>query len=174
MTGSLREIDAATLKSWLDKGLAQLVDVREADEFAHERIPGAASAPLSKFETAPLPAANGKTLVLHCASGARSAKAAEILFQRGAAEIIHLKGGIAAWKQAGHATASSAGAKLPVMRQAQITAGSLALLGVALGFAVSPGFFVVSGIVGAGLLFAGLSGNCMMANLLMKLPYNRA
>lgn len=179
MAGNLREIDAATLKSWLDGGKAQLVDVREADEFAHERIPGAASAPLSKFETAPLPAfdgkaANGKTLVLHCASGARSAKAAQILFQRGAGEVIHLKGGIAAWKQAGYATASSAGAKLPVMRQVQIAAGSLALLGVVLGFAVHPGFFVLSGIVGAGLLLAGISGNCMMANLLMKLPYNRA
>ena len=174
MTGSLREIDAATLKSWLDQDRARLVDVREPDEFAHEHISGAMSAPLSRFETAAPPPTNGKTLVLQCASGARSTRAAEILLRRGAAEVIHLKGGIAAWKQAGYKTESAAGAKLPIMRQVQIAAGSMALLGVVLGFAVHPGFFLLSGAVGAGLLFAGLSGNCMMANLLMKLPYNRA
>ena len=174
MAGNLREIDAATLKSWLDRGKAALVDVREPDEFAHQRIPGAMSAPLSKFETAAPPPADGKTLVLQCASGARSAKAAQILLQRGAAEVIHLKGGIAGWKQAGYRTESAAGVKLPIMRQMQIVAGSMALLGVVLGFAVHPGFFLLSGAVGAGLLFAGLSGNCMMVNLLLKLPYNRA
>ena len=63
---------------------------------------------------------------------------------------------------------------LPIMRQVQIVAGSLALAGVVLGFAVHPGFFVLSGVVGAGLLQAGATGSCMMATLLMKLPYNRA
>ena len=174
MAGTLREIDAADLKSWLASGKAALVDVREPDEFAHERIPGAVSAPLSTFEAAPLPATDGKTLVLQCASGARSTRAAQILLARGLGEVIHLRGGIAAWKQAGYRTQRTAGAKLPVMRQVQIVAGSLALAGVVLGFAVHPLFFALSGAVGAGLLFAGISGTCMMANLLMKLPYNRA
>jgi len=173
MAAQLREINASTLKAWLDAGRCVLVDVREADEHAHERIPGAASRPLSQFDPSALPAANGKTVVLHCASGARSTKAAQLLMQGGAPEAILLKGGIAAWKQAGLAVQSGKG-PLPIMRQVQIAAGSLALLGVVLGFAVHPGFFVLSGAVGAGLLQAGLTGNCMMANLLMKLPYNRA
>jgi rhodanese-related sulfurtransferase len=173
MTGQLREIDAPTLKSWLEAGRCVLVDVRETDEHAHERIAGAASRPLSKFDPAALPAADGRTVVLHCASGARSTKAAQLLLQQGAAEAILLKGGIAAWKQAGLPVEAGKG-PLPIMRQVQIVAGSLALLGVVLGFAVHPGFFVLSGAVGAGLLQAGLTGNCMMANLLMKLPYNRA
>jgi rhodanese-related sulfurtransferase len=173
MAAQLREIDAPTLKAWLEAGRCVLVDVREADEHAHERIPGAAHLPLSKFDPASLPAADGKTVVLHCGSGARSTKVAQILMRGGAREAVHLKGGLAAWKQAGLGVQSGRG-PLPIMRQVQIAAGSLALLGVVLGFAVHPGFFVLSGAVGAGLLQAGLTGNCMMANLLMKLPYNRA
>lgn len=173
MSGHLHEIDAGALKTGLDRGQVLLLDVREADEHAHERIPGAASLPLSRFETAPLPDPGGRKLVLHCASGARSTKAAQVLFARGAAEATHLKGGIAAWKKAGLGVQAGKG-KLPIMRQVQIVAGSLALAGVVLGFAVHPGFFVLSGVVGAGLLQAGATGSCMMAALLMKLPYNRA
>ena len=47
------------------------------------------------------------------------------------------------------------------------------LLGVILGFAVSPWFFGLSAFVGAGLTFAGLSGTCAMANLLALMPWNR-
>lgn len=59
------------------------------------------------------------------------------------------------------------------MRQVQIAAGSLVLLGVILGYGVSTGFFLLSAFVGAGLLFAGVSGFCGMARLLMKMPWNR-
>ncbi|MEY4161104.1 MAG: inner membrane protein YgaP, partial [Pseudomonadota bacterium] len=55
----------------------------------------------------------------------------------------------------------------------QITAGLLILTGVVLGFMVSPAWFGLSGFVGAGLTFAGLSGTCGMARLLMLAPWNR-
>ncbi|MFT5809934.1 MAG: hypothetical protein ACI9KM_000693, partial [Rubritalea sp.] len=51
-------------------------------------------------------------------------------------------------------------------------AGSLMLLGVVLGSSVSPWFYSLSAMVGAGLLFAGISGTCAMASLLTHLPYN--
>ena len=59
------------------------------------------------------------------------------------------------------------------MRQVQIVAGSLVLTGVVLGALVSPGFYALSGFVGAGLLFAGASGFCGMARLLAFMPWNR-
>jgi rhodanese-related sulfurtransferase len=173
MVGQLREIDALALKAGLEQGRYVLVDVREEDEAAHERIAGAVSLPLTRFAAASLPDPRGRKLALHCASGARSTKAAQTLLAGGRDEVVHLKGGLAAWKAAGLPVVKGGGA-LPVMRQVQIAAGSLALLGVALGFLVHPGFFLVSGAVGAGLLRAGLTGKCMMADLLMKLPYNRA
>ncbi|MFH0001760.1 thiosulfate sulfurtransferase YgaP, partial [Pseudomonas aeruginosa] len=42
-----------------------------------------------------------------------------------------------------------------------------------LGYTVNSGFFLLSGFVGAGLLFAGISGFCGMARLLDKMPWNQ-
>lgn len=66
-----------------------------------------------------------------------------------------------------------AGSKLSLLRQAQLVAGTLALAGFVLGTFVAPAFHLLSGIVGLGLLHAGLSGRCGMASLLGRLPFNR-
>jgi hypothetical protein len=63
---------------------------------------------------------------------------------------------------------------MEINRQVQITAGLMILAGVVLGFLVAPGWFGLSAFVGAGLTFAGLSGTCAMARLLMLAPWNRA
>jgi hypothetical protein len=47
------------------------------------------------------------------------------------------------------------------------------LIGVLLGAFVSSGFYVLSGLIGAGLVFAGVSGFCGMAKLLALMPWNR-
>jgi hypothetical protein len=60
------------------------------------------------------------------------------------------------------------------MRQVQIAAGSLVVLGVALGAMLHPGFFALSGFVGAGLVFAGATGTCGLARMLRMMPWNRA
>ena len=62
---------------------------------------------------------------------------------------------------------------IELMRQVQIVAGSLVLLGVALGISVAPAFLALSAFVGAGLAFAGISGWCGMARLLAIMPWNR-
>jgi len=76
-----------------------LVDVREDNEFAAERIPGALSFPLSTLNPADLPA--GKTIVLSCAGGVRSVKAAALCQIDGLDINQHLAGGLNAWKAAG-------------------------------------------------------------------------
>jgi hypothetical protein len=65
-------------------------------------------------------------------------------------------------------------APLPIMRQVQIAAGSLVLLGVVLAVLVSPWFMALSAFVGAGLIVAGVTGFCGMANLLLHMPWNRS
>ena len=52
-------------------------------------------------------------------------------------------------------------------------AGGLVLAGVILGFLLSPWFFALSGFVGAGLTFAGVTGFCGMARILAVAPWNR-
>jgi rhodanese-related sulfurtransferase len=104
----------------------------------------------------------------------RSSRAAAQLRARGL-ELEELEGGLNAWKQQGYPTEGQAAkAPISIMRQVQIVAGSLVLLGVILGSWIAPGWYILSGFVGAGLTFAGLSGTCMMANLLGAMPWNRS
>ena len=78
-----------------------LIDVREPDEFTVERIAGAQNVPLSSFNPAALPDAGGKTVVLQCAGGKRSAMAVDQCRKAGQDIETHLAGGLAAWKAAG-------------------------------------------------------------------------
>src|SRR5690606_35014714 len=147
-------------------GRAVLVDVREADEIRRERIAGAVAAPLSRFDPAQAAAAGaGKDVVLVCRSGRRAAEAAGRLAGTGARATV-LAGGIEGWKKAGLPVETDAKAPLPIMRQVQITAGSLVFIGIALGAFVSPWFLLVPGFVGAGLVVAGATGTCGMATVL--------
>jgi len=168
-TSVVHDIDPVTLQRWLDHDQAILVDVREPDEYAHQHIAGARLMPLSRFDPSTLPSAAGKTLVLQCNSGNRSRQIGEQL----AGEWHHLEGGIQAWKRAGLPVEADRRAPLPIMRQVQIAAGSLVLLGQILAWLVAPGFALLSAFVGAGLIFAGITGYCGMAKLLGRLPYNR-
>jgi rhodanese-related sulfurtransferase len=154
---------------------AVLVDIREADEHARERIPGARHHALSRID-AENPARPGDdVLVFHCRSGARTrANAPRLLAAAGAGcQTYVLEGGIEAWKMAGLPTAVDSRQPIEINRQVQIAAGSLVLAGVLLGALVSPGFYVLSAFVGAGLAFAGISGFCGMARLFALMPWNR-
>lgn len=100
----VRSVDAATVKSWLDRHEALLVDVRETPEFEREHIPGALLLPLSTLDPEVFPSLPGKTVVLHCAVGKRSEAAGKMLLNEGHLGIIHMTGGLDAWKAAGFAT----------------------------------------------------------------------
>jgi rhodanese-related sulfurtransferase len=128
--------------------------------------------PLGTLDPARVLARPGR-VVLQCLSGARSRQAGEAVLAAGGTEVWHLAGGLQAWKRAGLPVEGDAGAPLPVMRQVQIVAGSLIVLGFVLGILLAPAWHLLSGFVGAGLVFAGVSGRCGMASLLARLPWNR-
>ncbi len=154
---------------------ALLVDVREADEHARERIPGARNLPLSRLAPAQLAPHQGGKLLFHCRSGARTAgHAAQLAECAGPMEAYVVEGGLDAWKRAGLPVAKDRRQPIELMRQVQITAGSMVVLGVALGALVSPWFYALSGFVGAGLVFAGVTGTCALARVLRTMPWNRA
>ena len=166
-------LDTATLQQLRSQNAVTLVDVREPLEYAGERIADAKLMPLSSFNPQELPWETGKTMVLYCQSGNRSSQALRQIQSQGIEGVLHLQGGLNAWKQAGLPTLKNKNAPISIMRQVQIIAGSLVLTGVLLGVFLSPYFLILSGFVGAGLTFAGISGNCLMANILAKLPYNQ-
>ena len=170
----LRQINAAAAKTMLDRGDAVLIDVREPDEHARERIEGARLAPLSRFDQEALATERSKIAVFHCNSGNRTSPAAERLLGAGFEHAYQLEGGLQGWKRAGLPVIADAKAPLPIMRQVQIAAGALVLLGIVLAVLVSPWFMVLAAFVGAGLIVAGTTGFCGMANLLLHMPWNRA
>ncbi|NNC89099.1 MAG: rhodanese-like domain-containing protein [Akkermansiaceae bacterium] len=165
-------LGAGELRELLEAGGCELVDVREAVEYAGKRIPGARHLPLGKLDgtCGELPA-DGK-LVLMCRSGKRSAKAAEILRAKGFENVAELEGGLQAWEEAGLETEQDARAPWPLERQVRIAAGALVLAGLAASL-WWPAAVALAWFVGAGLVFAGLTDWCGMGMLLAKAPWNR-
>ena len=104
-----KDLTPQQVKAALDAQQILLIDVREPAEFAAERIDGALNVPLSTFDPSALPAAGGKTVVLQCAGGKRSAMAVDQCRQAGEAIETHLAGGLAAWKAAGLPTVAGRG-----------------------------------------------------------------
>ena len=166
-------MNCTTVKELLEKQEIQLIDVRETGEYKAEHIPNSQIVPLSDFSLEKLPLNNNKPIVLYCQSGNRSQKAAQKLIESGFADFSQLQGGITAWKTSGYPTEINKNAPISLMRQVQIVAGLLVFTGTILGAFVSPWFLILSGFVGAGLVFAGVTNTCAMAMLLAKLPYNK-
>jgi rhodanese-related sulfurtransferase len=172
-SSSLIDVQPALLAQWIEQRQAVLIDVREDFEHAAERIPGAENWPLSRLDPGALQDRfRGRKIVFHCRSGKRSAEAASRCRLEGE-PAFQLAGGIEGWKAAGLETLKPAsGPRIDVMRQVQIVVGTLVVAGVLLGAFLSPWYLLISGFVGAGLVFAGLTGTCGMALLLAKMPWN--
>ncbi len=169
----IKTITADALRKLMQEREVVLVDVREPAEHKAENISGASLIPLAtishdklKSKTAPI--------VVHCRSGKRSLEACQKLeAQDPTLELYSLEGGIIAWKQAGCAINTPGSCALPLERQLQITAGVLAFTGVLLGALINPWFNALSGFVGLGLTFAGITGWCGTTKILAIMPWNK-
>ena len=104
------EVSVDQLAAELDRGDTVLVDLREPEELAETgRIPGSVHIPRGMLEFRADPTSPyhndvlhpSRRVVLHCASGARSALGARALQELGYERVAHLDGGIKAWIEAG-------------------------------------------------------------------------
>ncbi len=103
------EAEGGTLETWtieeaagaFDRNEIAIIDVRTPQEYMFEHIEGALLMPMAFFRADKLPAQNGKRLVFHCGSGARSEKVARESLKAGLGPVAHIGGGFAAWKKAG-------------------------------------------------------------------------
>lgn len=168
---TVRPVDPRAALRLVNEG-ALLVDVREPDEHARERIAGARLVPLSLLPS-PLDHGEGQQVIFHCRSGSRTGSAADRLAIAAGGDACVLSGGLDGWKAAGLPVLKDRGRPIEMMRQVQIAAGSLVLFGVGLGALLYPGFHVLAGLVGGGLVFAGATGTCGMARVLAYAPWNR-
>ena len=153
-----------------------LIDVRTPVEYSEVHAEGARLIPLDKLN--PTAVMSGRTglddepLFMICKSGGRSAKAVEKFWASGFTNVISVEGGTDAWVRAGLPVARGTKKVISLERQVRIAAGSLVLIGVLLGWLVHSAFFGLSALIGAGLVFAGVTDWCGMGMLLAKMPWN--
>ena len=170
---NLTPLKPADVAARLKSGQAVLIDIREPDEFAREHVVGAVHAPMSAFEAAPIETHHAREVIYTCRTGNRTGVNCVKLAARVPGQAFVLEGGLDAWKAQGLPTRSDASQPIELMRQVQMTAGGLVLLGAALGLLVHPAFWGLSAFVGAGLFVAGATGFCGMARVLAAMPWNR-
>ena len=164
-------LSALDLAEQLAHRSVTVIDVREPMEVAGGHIAGSLNVPLARLAQAELPET---PLVLVCQSGKRSARGVQLLLERGHPHpVSDLLGGLPSWQQAGLPLRKLRNAPMPLMRQVQIAAGSLILLGLILSSTVAPAWILLTWFVGVGLTIAGISGFCGMARLLALMPGNQ-
>ncbi len=168
---SMKTISPEKARALLNQGAA-LVDIRATDEHARERIAQAKHIPLESVDPNALRNLNAQTIIFHCRSGNRTQAHAATLASCSPCEAYILEGGLDAWKKAGLPVEKDASQPLELSRQVQIAAGTFVLLGVILGTWVSAWFYLLSAFIGGGLVFAGVTGTCALARVLLKMPWN--
>jgi glyoxylase-like metal-dependent hydrolase (beta-lactamase superfamily II)/rhodanese-related sulfurtransferase len=165
---------AEAVKHVQQGGATTVIDVRTGVEYDGEHIPGARLVPLDQLaarvdEVRATPAPR----LLLCRTGARAEMARKTLGALDIAGLTVIEGGIEAYARAGGATEQGK-AVISLERQVRIGAGSLVLVGLALGYFVHPGFLGLVAFVGAGQVLAGATDWCGMGLLLAKAPWNQS
>jgi len=156
-----------------------ILDVRTAAEVKAAALPDCLHIPLHELTPARLHAEiaksgkNGSAVYLLCQAGRRAEMAADALHGHIQAELVVIEGGMNAVKQSKIPLVAPTRKVIPLERQIRIAAGLLVLSGVMLGTWVNPLFYALSGVVGAGLTFAGITDICPMGMLIAKAPWNR-
>jgi rhodanese-related sulfurtransferase len=149
------------------------IDVRTPAEYGSAHAENALNHPMESLDVNNLPFSKDDEIHVICQSGGRSMKVCQKLEAAGFEKVVNVEGGTSAWLDAN--LPSVAGKKaMSLERQVRIAAGSLVVIGAAIGHFVHPGGFALSAFVGAGLVFAGITDTCGMGMLIARMPWNRA
>ena len=154
-----------------------LLDVRTPAEHAEIHVPGVLLAQLDRLDATQLASVDGfakdQPLYIFCRTGNRAKQGAEKLEKDGYTQCHVVEGGTMAWAEAGLPVDRGTSKVMSLERQVRIAAGTIVLIGAVLAQFVNPAFIWLSGFVGAGLAFAGITDTCAMGMLIAKLPWNQ-
>ena len=174
---SVRTITPQELKDLLARqpGL-RLIDVRMPAEFREVHVVGARNVPFDRLSAERLESTEGEdgdpAVCFICKAGKRSQDACEKARKLGLSEVVSVEGGTDACIAAGVPVERGKKA-FSLERQVRVAAGGLVVVGAVLAVTVHANWAALSGLVGAGLVFSGLTDTCGMAALLTKMPWNR-
>ena len=96
------DVTPKTVEDLRATGAIAIIDVREPDEFAEGRIPGATLIPLGQLANRTDEVPTDVPVVIVCRSDNRSGEAVQILRRAGFTNIHNMTGGMIAWNQAGY------------------------------------------------------------------------
>jgi len=158
----------------LSTSAATLIDVRTPGEFRSEHAVGAINLPLDSITAEEVKRATdgAPQVYVICQGGKRSLAACEKLAASGMDHLVNVEGGTNAWVEAQLPVNKGKGV-ISIDRQVRIGAGLLVLTGVLLGAFAHPLWLILSGFVGAGLAFAGITDYCGMGLVLARMPWNK-
>ncbi|MCE9563993.1 MAG: rhodanese-like domain-containing protein [Planctomycetes bacterium] len=153
-----------------------LIDVRTPIEYREVHLEVARNVPLDQLDPAVvMQNRNGSAnepLYVICRSGSRGQQACEKFVKAGFSNVVNIEGGTMACVEAGLPVVRGKKA-VSLERQVRIAAGAIVLLAGALGWFVDPAFIGLAALVGAGLLFSGVTNSCAMGMVLARMPWNQ-
>lgn len=154
----------------------ELIDVRTPAEYQEVHVDFANNIPLDRLDAKTLldsrNGSAGQPVYVICKSGSRGQMACKKFESAGFSDVYNIEGGTEACTAAGLPVVR--GKKvMSLERQVRVATGSLVLLGAVLAFTVSINWILLSGLVGAGLIFAGITDTCGMGMMLSKMPWNQ-
>lgn len=153
----------------------ELIDVRTPVEYREVHVEFAKNYPLDRLDPSSIVKARTSTdapLYVICKAGGRGQTACEKFIAAGFENVVNVEGGTSACEKSGLPVVRGKKA-MSLERQVRIAAGALVFSGVLLGTWVSGWFYILSGFVGGGLMFAGITDTCMMGMLIAKMPWNQ-
>lgn len=151
-----------------------VIDVRTPAEFSAINLPQSHNFPLGAITPEDVKAASGDKaqVYLMCRTQRRAEMVHKELAGRVDCELVVVDGGIE--QMPSELLKRSERNVIPLDRQVRIAAGLLVSVGILGGFLITPSLFWLSGFVGAGLVFSGVTDTCPMAMVISRMPWNRA
>lgn len=173
----MKSISASEFSKIVASGKSiELIDVRTPFEFRSLHVSIARNEPLSGLDPKSIQSARNGTssepLFVVCRSGGRSRQACEKFHASGITNVINVEGGTLACELAGVPVVRGKKA-IPLNCQVQILTGSLVVIGSALAIWGHPYWIALPGLMGAGLMFSGLTDTCAMGACLSRMPWNQ-
>lgn len=150
-----------------------VVDVRTHGENRSVYIEKTINIPVDEVPNRISELNSDEPVYIFCNSGNRSFKICKDMELKGSTNFVNVEGGIQDWITKGLPVIRSKKYFMPMMQQVMSIAGFFVLIGVLTSYFINNNFIWLSGAVGTGLLYAGLSGNCYMTKLLAIMPWNK-
>jgi rhodanese-related sulfurtransferase len=173
----MKSISANELKNLINSGKhIDLIDVRTPVEFRAMHVSVARNVPLDRLDPSDLRTAGGVSsdpVYVVCRSGGRSLQACEKLLAAGVTNVINVEGGTMACASAGAPVIRGKSA-IPLNCQVQIITGVAIMAGTIAALATANLYWLsLPMVMGAGLVFSGLTNTCAMGTMLARMPWNQ-